>query len=116
MFYVSLGLMKRFSGGFFISISLPSTDFECLIRNLIFNSLKLKKIAFEQCLPLLEIPMIWNQLEGGFHYTECSIQYTNVIVNLLIFPLGSVKFFLGAEKMIIHYYSITSIMRSHDWY
>ena len=30
--------------------------------------------------------------------------------------LGSVKFFLGAGKMIFHYYSITNIMQSHDWY
>ena len=43
MFYVPRGLMKRFSGGFLISISLPATDLECLIRNLIFNSLKSSK-------------------------------------------------------------------------
>ena len=36
------GLMKRFFGGFLISISLPVTDLECLIENLIFNSLKLR--------------------------------------------------------------------------
>ena len=29
--------MKRFSGGFSISISLLATDLECLIKNLIFN-------------------------------------------------------------------------------
>ena len=35
MFHVPRGLMKRFSGAFLISISLPATDLECLIRNLI---------------------------------------------------------------------------------
>ena len=54
--------MKRFSGGFLISINLPATDLKYLIRNLIFNSLKFKLIAFKQSLPLLTIPMIWNQL------------------------------------------------------
>ena len=42
MFHVPRGFMERFSGGFLISISLPATDLECLIRNLIFNSLKFK--------------------------------------------------------------------------
>ena len=34
---------------------------------MLFNSLKFKQIAFEQCPPLLAIPMIWNHLEmsGG---------------------------------------------------
>ena len=54
--------MKRFSGGFMISINLPATDLKCLIRNLIFNSLKFELIAFKQCPPLLTIPMIWNHL------------------------------------------------------
>ena len=44
--------MKRFSGGFLISINLPATDFKYLIRNLIFNSLRFEVIAFKQCLPL----------------------------------------------------------------
>ena len=52
--------MKRFSGGFLISINLPATDYK--IRNLIFNSLKFKSIAFKQRLSLLTIPMIWNHL------------------------------------------------------
>ena len=64
MFYVPRGPMKSFSGGFLILISLPATDLECLIRNVIFNSLKFKEIAFKQCPDLLEIPMIWNHLEG----------------------------------------------------
>ena len=55
--------MEKFSGGFLISISLPATELERLIRNLIFNSLKFKEIAFKQCPPLLEIPMIWNHLD-----------------------------------------------------
>ena len=42
MFYVPRGFMERFSGGFLISISLSAADLECLIRNLIFNSLKFK--------------------------------------------------------------------------
>ena len=37
MFYVLWGLMERFSGGFLISISLPATDLERLINNLIIN-------------------------------------------------------------------------------
>ena len=52
MFYDPGGLMKRFSGSFLISISLPATDHECLLRNLIFKSLKFKKIAIIQCPPL----------------------------------------------------------------
>ena len=36
MFYVPRGPKERFSGGFLISISLPATDLECLIRNVIF--------------------------------------------------------------------------------
>ena len=32
MFYVPRGLMKRFSGGFLVSISLPATDLECLTK------------------------------------------------------------------------------------
>ena len=64
MFYAPWELAKRISGDFLISISLAATDLECLIRNLIFNSLKFKKIAFKQCPPLLAIPMIWNHLEG----------------------------------------------------
>ena len=54
--------MNRFSGGFMISINLPATDLNSLIRNLIFNSLKFELIAFKQCPPLLMIPMIWNHL------------------------------------------------------
>ena len=55
--------MKRFSGSFLISISLPATDHECLLRtDLIFKSLKFKKIAIIQCPPLLAIPMIWIHL------------------------------------------------------
>ena len=42
MFYVAWGFMERFSEGFLISISLPATDLKCLIKNLIFNSLKFK--------------------------------------------------------------------------
>ena len=42
MFYVARGVMERFSGGSLISISLPATDLECLMKNLIFNSLKFK--------------------------------------------------------------------------
>ena len=42
MFYVPRGLMKRFSGDFLISISLPANDLECLIGSLIVNSLKFK--------------------------------------------------------------------------
>ena len=42
MFYVPQGLMKKFSGSFLISVSLLATDLECLIRNLIFNSLRFK--------------------------------------------------------------------------
>ena len=57
--------MTRFSGGFLISISLLATDLECLIKNLIFNSLKFKRKAFKQCPPLLAIPMIWNHLVGN---------------------------------------------------
>ena len=41
-FHVPRRFMERFSGGFFISVSFPTTDLECLIRNLIFNSLKFK--------------------------------------------------------------------------
>ena len=41
--------MERFSGGSLISISLPATDVECLIRSFTFNSLKFKKTAFKQC-------------------------------------------------------------------
>ena len=63
MFYVPRGLMKRFPGAFLISISLPATDLECLIKNLIFSSLKFKEIAFKQCPPLLVIPMISNYLK-----------------------------------------------------
>ena len=36
IFYVPWGLAGRFSGGFLISVSLPATDLESLIRNLIF--------------------------------------------------------------------------------
>ena len=63
MFYVPQGLVKRFSGGFLISVSLSATDLLCLIKNLIFNSLKFKLIAFKRCPPLLAIPMICNHLE-----------------------------------------------------
>ena len=43
MFYVPRGLiMEKFSGSFLISISLSATDLECLIRNLILNSLRFK--------------------------------------------------------------------------
>ena len=38
MIYAPRGLMKRLSGGFLISVSLLSTDLECLIRNLIFKA------------------------------------------------------------------------------
>ena len=62
MFHVPRGLIKGFSGGFLTSFSLPATDLEWLIRNLIFISLKFKQIAFKQCPPLLAIPMIWNHL------------------------------------------------------
>ena len=62
MFYVLRGLMKRFSGAFLISISLPATDLECLIKNLIFKALRFKEMAFKQCPPLFAIPMIWNHL------------------------------------------------------
>ena len=65
MFYVPWGLMKRFSGCFMISINLPATDLKCLIRNLIFNSLKFELIAFKQCPPLLMILMIWNHLAAA---------------------------------------------------
>ena len=58
--------MKRFSNDFLISVSLPATDLECLIRNSIFNSLRFKFMAFEECPPLLAIPMIWNHLAGVF--------------------------------------------------
>ena len=34
--------MKRFSGGFLMSISLQATDLECLIKILIFDSLRFK--------------------------------------------------------------------------
>ena len=61
--------MKRFSGGFSISVSLPATDLECLIKILVFTSLNFKQIAFKQCLPLLAIPMIWNHLV--FFYFHC---------------------------------------------
>ena len=60
MFYVRRGFTKRFSGAFLISISLPTTDLECLIKTLIFNSLQFTEIAFKQCPPLLEIPTTWN--------------------------------------------------------
>ena len=45
---VPRGLMKlkRFFDGFLTSISLPATDLECLIKNLIINSLKFKSIGF----------------------------------------------------------------------
>ena len=56
------GAYERFSAGFLISISLPTTNLEYLIRNLIFNSLNFKQIAFIQCPPLLAIPLIWNHL------------------------------------------------------
>ena len=36
------GLMKRFSGGFLISVSLSATDLVCLIKILIFDSLRIK--------------------------------------------------------------------------
>ena len=62
MFCVSWGLMKRFSGGFLISISLPATDLECLIKSLIFNSTQIEINSVKQCPPLLVIPMIWNHL------------------------------------------------------
>ena len=42
--YVSRRLMKRFSGGFLISVSWIAIDLECLIRNLIFNSLKFNQV------------------------------------------------------------------------
>ena len=63
MFYVPRGLTKRFPYAFLISLTFPATDLECLIKNLIFNSLKFKQISFKQCPPLLAIPMIWNHLE-----------------------------------------------------
>ena len=63
MFYVPRRLMKRFLGGFLISINLPGTDLECLVRNLVFNSLKLKYIPVKQCPPVLAIPMILKHLE-----------------------------------------------------
>ena len=47
------GLMKSFSGGFLVSISLLRTDLEYFIKTLIFNSL-----TFES------IPVIWNHLVG----------------------------------------------------
>ena len=40
MFYVPQGLMKWFSGGFLISISLSGTDIEDLMKILKFNSSK----------------------------------------------------------------------------
>ena len=42
MFYVHQGLMKRFSVGFLVSIGLPATDLECLIKILISHSPKFK--------------------------------------------------------------------------
>ena len=56
MLYVLQGLMKRFSGGFLISVSLSATDLVCLIKILIFNS------DSSKCPPLLAILMIWNHL------------------------------------------------------
>ena len=58
MFYILQGLMKKFSAGFLISVSLSATDLLCLIKNLIFNSLKFKLIAFKRRPSLLAIPMI----------------------------------------------------------
>ena len=40
MFYVPRGLMKRFSGGFFVSISSSGTDLKYLTKILIFSSFK----------------------------------------------------------------------------
>ena len=40
MFYVPQGLMKRFSCGFFVSISLSGTVIEDLVKIFIFNSSK----------------------------------------------------------------------------
>ena len=34
--------MKKFPGGFLVSISLSGTDLECLIKNVIFESIKSK--------------------------------------------------------------------------
>ena len=63
--------MERFSGGSLISISLPATDVECLIRNLTFNSLKFKKTAFKRYPPLLAIPMTWwSEVEATFNNLE----------------------------------------------
>ena len=53
MFYVPWGLMKRFSGGFLISISLRATDLECLIRNLIFKDDRAFRLLHQ------EIPQIF---------------------------------------------------------
>ena len=83
MLYVPRGLMKSFSEGFLISVSLPATDLECLTINLIFNSLKFKKIAFKQCPPFLAIPVIWNHLEEA----QCNN-----------FTGGSVAFWKGKES------------------
>ena len=77
MFYVTWGFMKRFSGVVLISISLPATDLECLIKTLIFNSLKFKQIAFKQCSPLLAIPMIWN------HLVDKNVRKNNHLISLM---------------------------------
>ena len=37
MFYVPQRIMKTFSGGFLVSIRLPETDLEFLIKILIFD-------------------------------------------------------------------------------
>ena len=70
MFYVPRGLMKRISGGFLISISLPAADLECSIKSLIFNSLRFKETAFKQCPPLLAIRMTWNHLDVYFTFIK----------------------------------------------
>ena len=85
-----------FSGDFLISINLPTTDLECLIRNLIFNLLKFKSIAFKQCPPLLAIPIIWNHLVyKGVSYS----QERTVPVHLVHFAVQLQPFVIGASEI-----------------
>ena len=81
MFYVPWGLMKRFSGVVLIAISLPATDLKCLIKNLIFNSIRFKETAFKQCSPLLAIPVIWNHLDREAHHQYRSQKFYSFTIH-----------------------------------
>ena len=79
------GAYERLSDAFLNIMSLPATHPECLIKILIFNSLKFKEIAFKQCPPLglrfknqcfasFAIPMICNHLGGIRKLKFCKVR------------------------------------------